>query len=513
MVVHAEALDGSDEDLAEEEHLLAPVEENASGGTNASVYDGGLDAVEEGTLCSELHELFPLAWQTVLATVLQSMTQQVTVLFVGHIGVTELGAAALATMWVNITGLSIVYGGSTALDSLAAQAHGAKNFTLVGLWTMRFLCIVSLMCFPICGAWWYGCAPVLRAIGIDEQTAQLSQQFARVYTLWMWPTFANRAFQSFLRAQGQVIFVSVATVIGLVVHVPTTYALVQWLGFSGAPLALALNAWFVFVMLLAYVKVNRKAQRCWPSLGADSGNEWSELLRGWGLLLRMGAAGAAAMMGVWWSWELLSGMAGIMGEVSLAAHVAMQQFGMFFFPFFLGGAMAATSRVGNLLGAGDPHRARVCAKAALLGTTSVMGTILTSVIVLRHKFAYVYTSDERVVSLAADVAWFFVFNQFITCQSVVLQGILTGCGRQAINAKVALFASYCVGIPCSLLFGFFFEFGVIGLWGGLGVGQCVRAGTLHTLVWRRSDWTALAKEARERAHAAPRLSPKESAKP
>ena len=30
----------------------------------------------------------------------------------------------------------------------------------------------------------------------------------------------------------------------------------------------------------------------------------------------MGAAGAAAMMGVWWSWELLSGMAGTLGEAA-----------------------------------------------------------------------------------------------------------------------------------------------------------------------------------------------------
>ena len=454
---------------------------------------------------------------------------------------------------MNITGLSIVYGGSTALDSLAAQAHGAKNYSLVGLWTLRFMCIVSLMCVPICAAWFFGCAPVLRAIGIDNRTAALSQKFARVYTLWMWPTFANRGFQSFLRAQGQVRFVSVATVIGLAVHVPTTWALVQLLGFEGAPLALALNAWFVFFMLLAYVRLNAKAQRCWPELGGGSGNEWRELLRGWGILLRMGAAGAAAMMGVWWSWELLSGMAGILGEVSLAAHVAMQQFGMFFFPFFLGGAMAATARVGNLLGAGDPKRARVCAKAALLGTTTVMGTILTSVIVLRNRFAYVYTEDERVVKLAANVAWFFVFNQFITCQSVVLQGVLTGCGRQAVNAKVALFASYCVGIPSSVTLCFYFGHGVVGLWAGergfpfpvrytqyvyltgkghmhglrmayltgkrswvgLGLGQCVRAGILHNLVWRRSDWAELSKQARKRANAAPRLqaSPRASAKP
>jgi hypothetical protein len=92
----------------------------------------------------------------------------------------ELGASALATMWVNITGLSIVYGGASALDSLAAQvrlkgggaphahrapsltvppraahrqAYGAKAYPMVGMWSLRFTLIVSLLCVPICLAW------------------------------------------------------------------------------------------------------------------------------------------------------------------------------------------------------------------------------------------------------------------------------------------------------------------------------------------------------------------------
>ena len=175
-----------------------------------------------GHTWGEAKILFPIAWQTVLATVLQSMTQQVTVLFVGHIGVVELGAAALASMWVNITGVSIVYGGASALDSLASQAFGAKSYTMVGLWAMRFLMIVSLMCIPICCSWWFGCAPVLRLIGIDEPTALAAQTFSRVYVLWMWPTFANRAMQSFLRAQGVVRPVSIITTITLCIHIPVT---------------------------------------------------------------------------------------------------------------------------------------------------------------------------------------------------------------------------------------------------------------------------------------------------
>jgi Na+-driven multidrug efflux pump len=175
------ASDSDDED--EREGLLEGTDEAADSGdiSTSSSY-------QPGSMTSEMKMLLPIAWQTVLATVLQSMTQQVTVLFVGHIGVIELGAAALASMWVNITGVSIVYGGSAALDSLASQAYGAKSYTAVGLWTARFLLIVTLMCVPICASWWFGCAPVLRMIGIDEETAVKSEVFCRIYTLWMWPT-------------------------------------------------------------------------------------------------------------------------------------------------------------------------------------------------------------------------------------------------------------------------------------------------------------------------------------
>ena len=59
--------------------------------------------------------------------------------------------------------------------------------------------------------------------------------------------------QSFLRAQGVVRPVSVVTTVTLAAHIPTTYLFVEWWGFPGAPLALAVNAWLSFFLLLAYL--------------------------------------------------------------------------------------------------------------------------------------------------------------------------------------------------------------------------------------------------------------------
>lgn len=91
---------------------------------------------------------------------------------------------------------------------------------------------------------------------------------------------------------------SIVTTVTLVLHVPTTYYFVEWFGFAGAPLALGVNAWLVFFLLLAYTRLNPKTRQCWPDRFEASTDDFI-------LLLKMGSGGAASMMGVWWAWELL----------------------------------------------------------------------------------------------------------------------------------------------------------------------------------------------------------------
>ena len=64
----------------------------------------------------------------------------------------------------------------------------------------------------------------------------------------------------------------------------------------------------------------------------------------------------------------------------------------------------------------------------------------------------------------------------------MLQGILNGCGKQGLNAKLSLVSSYCVGVPAAVVLCFALELGVLGLWLGLGLGQFFRCCVGHWLV-------------------------------
>lgn len=201
--------------------------------------------------------------------------------------------------------------------------------------------------------------------GIDEKTAEMSQQFTRIQTLWMLPVFLNRTVQTFWRAQRIVKPYSNMSTIAFIFHVPIVWQLTEHYGFIGAAWALPINQWFLFSLCMALDYSRGISEKCWPAWSMQS-------LRGWMPLLRMGGAGTLTTMGEWWSWEICAGMAGTLGEVALAAHVSIQnvrahtrslstkndgcvrtkndrlplalQFSFFYFPLPFSVSMAATIR-------------------------------------------------------------------------------------------------------------------------------------------------------------------------
>lgn len=69
----------------------------------------------------ELREQSLLAWPVVTTYLLQLASMVTTTIIVGHLPTAvPLGAVALANMWVNSTGFSVIQGLATALDTLMA---------------------------------------------------------------------------------------------------------------------------------------------------------------------------------------------------------------------------------------------------------------------------------------------------------------------------------------------------------------------------------------------------------
>ena len=135
---------------------------------------------------------------------------------------------------------------------------------------------------------------------------------------------------------------------------------------------------------------------------------------------------------------VLQGMAGVLGEVPLAAHVTLQSLNQFTFPFSMSVGTAATTRVGNLLGGNDGAQARLVLHLALT-IAFVINIVLSSLIYSqRGRVGHIYSSDERAIAAAAEVMGVYaIFQAFNGCNQT-LRGVMAGCGRQILNAKVSL---------------------------------------------------------------------------
>ena len=398
------------------------------------------DTAGAGTVRSERGQIFRLAWPVAATFLLQSSTQQMTIIFVGQLGALQLGAASMANMWINITGMSIIYGGMSAFDTLGSQAYGARNYPLVGLLAQRCLAICTLLCIPISLSWWFLTGPALVLVGIEQDTADLAAQFARVNILCLWPTLAHNVLQRFLRSQGVVRPVTLVMGICSVGFAPVAWWFVDRFGFIGAPLANAVLNWFLLIFISVLVLCKGYHKQCWHgwSMGA---------FRSWGIILKLGTAGVMGNMGQWWSWEIAAGMAGNLGEVPLAAHSVLQNVGFFMFPLTFGISTATTVRVGTLLGAGRGALAKTTSRAALSVAGGLCVVIVSLLLALRNTYPRLYSKDERVIAVASSLTYVYAFYQTLTSLNFCLGGILNGCGRQQISANIGIVAWYIVGLP------------------------------------------------------------------
>ncbi len=143
--------------------------------------------------------------------------------------------------------------------------------------------------------------------------------------------------------------------------------------------------------------------------------------------------------------------------------------------------------MGNLLGAGEPKKARETAWLSLF--LSVVALLVLGVIEIaaRSVLGSIFTNDPEVVQAVDNCILLVVVMQFFDATQGVLSGILRGVGLQTIGAVGNLLAYYAICLPLAYTFAFHTSLGFLGIWLGLtcGVFSCT---TIFVIVMYRLDW-------------------------
>ncbi|VYS50684.1 unnamed protein product [Arabidopsis thaliana] len=419
--------------------------------------------------------------------------QVISIMMVGHLGELFLSSTAIAVSFCSVTGFSVVFGLASALETLCGQANGAKQYEKLGVHTYTGIVSLFLVCIPLSLLWSY-IGDILSLIGQDAMVAQEAGKFAT----WLIPALFGYAtlqpLVRFFQAQSLILPLVMSSVSSLCIHIVLCWSLVFkfGLGSLGAAIAIGVSYWLNVTVLGLYMTFSSSCSKSRATISMS-------LFEGMGEFFRFGIPSASMICLEWWSFEFLVLLSGILPNPKLEASVLSvclsTQSSLYQIPESLGAA--ASTRVANELGAGNPKQARMAVYTAMVitGVESIMvGAIVFGA---RNVFGYLFSSETEVVDYVKSMAPLLSLSVIFDALHAALSGVARGSGRQDIGAYVNLAAYYLFGIPTAILLAFGFKMRGRGLWIGITVGSCVQA-VLLGLIVILTNWKKQARKARER---------------
>ena len=260
------------------------------------------------------------------------------------------------------------------------------------------------------------------------------------------------------------------------------------LGLIGAPLATGIAYWISFLLLLAYARFIRG----WEYWGGWSKKSLHNL---W-TFTRLAMLGYLHVGTEWWAFEIVALAAGRLGQLPLASQSVIMTADQIMNTIPFGVGVAASSRVGNLLGWKNAKGAKRAANTAAWLSILLGAIVLAILMISKDHFAKIFNDDEQVVRLTAEVLPYVALFQISDGLNGSCGGSLRGMGRQHVGAAVNIVSYYCIALPLGIWLAFH-GWGLKGLW----VGQCIALYIVGILEWAIvafSDWDYQVKKAFER---------------
>ena len=250
------------------------------------------------------------------------------------------------------------------------------------------------------------------------------------------------------------------------------------IGLLGAPIATSISYWLSFVLLVMYTRFIAGSE-CW---GGWSRSAFQNI----GTFSRLAFLGIIHVGTEWWAFEIVALAAGRLGTISLAAQSVIMTADQVLNTIPFGVGVAASTRVGNLLGAKNAHGAARAAHTAAVLSILLGGVVLAVLMGTRNSFGRIFNDDDHVVRLTAEVLPYVALFQIADGLNGSCGGSLRGMGRQHIGALVNLISYYGGALPLGVWLAFH-GWGLKGLW----VGQCIALYLVGALEWAivsLSDW-------------------------
>jgi MATE family multidrug resistance protein len=422
----------------------------------------------------ESRALLRLAGPIILSQIAMVLMGLVDTVMSGQAGAAEQAVVGLGvSLWIPVfVGLMGVV---QAVSPIIAQHFGAGDHAAVardareGVWLAICSGLLPLALVPFA-------TTLLTLAGIAPALSARVELFLWGIGLGLPAALVYRSLAFYSASINQTRPIMVLAFVGLAINAALNWALIGGhlglpaLGGAGCGWATGVGMW---VSLIALVVWTARAEvyrpyAVWRSWHLPSWAAQKQLLR---IGLPMGGAALAEVA----AFSSVAVLVGRFGDVQIAAHQIALNFAALVFMLPMGLSSAISIRVGHSLGAGDRLNARAVAWTGVAVGLVIAALAIGPIILLRHQVAAVYSSDDAVRTLAANLLLFAAFWQLFDATQVCAIGALRGYKVTLLPMVLMLIAFWLVGVPAGTWLAYRGIAGgpplqVYGFWAGLFVG-------------------------------------------
>ncbi len=419
------------------------------------------------TTLRELRPTLRLAAPITAGQVGQMLLGVADTVMVGHVGTLALAACSFANNVLMVFAIA-GFGVLTAVSVRVSHAHGAGATDAMAR-AFHAGIGLSVIGGVVCAAAMHLIYPVFHHLGQAPGVVEEARAYTLIVAWSLLPAWLTASARNYLESQSRpwpafwIIFG------GVVLNVVLNWILIYGnlgapaMGLEGAGWATLISRVVSIGGLIWFVLAGRSAPSVRWKADLDWWREQWALLRlgvptGLQLLSEVGAFSAAALL------------IGHLGAIPLAAHQIAITCAATTFMFPLGISMAATVRIGQVLGSGRAELLRPIGAGAWLIGSMVMTAFTVVLFTSGHLIARAFVSDPAVIAIAAQLLIIAGIFQLVDGVQVVGSGLLRGLRDTKVPMWINIVAYWVIALPLGGWLTFSRGDGAAGMWSGLAWG-------------------------------------------
>ncbi|MDB5032469.1 MATE family efflux transporter [Mucilaginibacter sp.] len=421
-----------------------------------------------------------LAIPVVISQLGHTLVQTSDTIIVGHFaGTVSLAAVSLATS-IFVVPLVIGIGISYGSTPLIAQNNGRKEFAECGQLLSNSLFINVLSGIALFAIVSLGSIFFLDHLHQSPEVVRQAKPFLLLLALSIIPMLVFNTFKQFAEGLGFTKQAMLISIWGNVLNICLGITFVKGL-FGIHPMG---------IMGVGYsTLIDRCTMALVMGIYIFRSNNFKQYLKGFALKnidrvrsLKILGIGAPVALQYGFEVSAFSGAAVIIGSiglVQLAAHQIAINLASITYMMSSGLSAAAAIKSGNYFGAKDHKNLRLSAAASYHVVIVFMCITALIFTVGNHALPWIYTSDNQVILIAAQLLILAAMFQLFDGTQVVGLGILRGMGDVNVPTVITFLAYWVIGLPLGYFWGIHLHWGIAGVWYGLVLGLMVSAILLY----------------------------------